>query len=110
MAQKCMEEKLKTFDQEILGIRAKLHKLPSIEENLMSLAKSMRLGLQAKKQQQSLLKYIEGNVKEKSTMIGGVTESASKGPMMESTIEGESTSMKEIEIKGKTSKGESEEN
>ncbi|TYK04845.1 retrotransposon protein [Cucumis melo var. makuwa] len=43
-------------------------------------------------------------------MIGGITELTSKGPAMESTIEGGSASKKEIRIKGKTSKDEIEEN
>ncbi|KAA0066246.1 putative mitochondrial protein [Cucumis melo var. makuwa] len=39
MAQKCIEEKLEMFDQEISEIRVELHKLPTIEENRMSFAK-----------------------------------------------------------------------
>ena len=111
MAQKCIEEKLKMFDQEISGIQAELHKLPTIEENLMSLAKSIeRLGMQAEKQHQLLLKYVESMAKEKSTMSEGVTESASQGSAMAKTIEEGSTPMKEIGSEGRTTKIEIEEN
>ena len=34
MAQKRIEEKLETIDQEILGIRVELHGLPSIKEDI----------------------------------------------------------------------------
>ncbi|KAA0055016.1 uncharacterized protein E6C27_scaffold43052G001700 [Cucumis melo var. makuwa] len=44
MAQKRIEEKLETFDQEISGIRVELYKLLEIEENLLSLAKSIKTG------------------------------------------------------------------
>ncbi|KAA0038326.1 Exosome complex component CSL4 [Cucumis melo var. makuwa] len=99
------------FDQEISGIQAELHKLPTIEENLMSLAKSIeRLGMQAEKQHQLLLKYVESMAKEKSTMSEGVTESASQGSAMAKTIEEGSTPMKEIGSEGRTTKIEIEEN
>lgn len=68
MAHKRIEEKLETFDQEITGIQTKLHKLPTIEENLVSSAKSIeRLGIQAEKQQ-LLLKYVESAAKGKSVI------------------------------------------
>ncbi|KAA0045921.1 uncharacterized protein E6C27_scaffold243G004600 [Cucumis melo var. makuwa] len=60
MAQKRIEEKLETVDQEISGIRAELHGLPSIKEDISSLAKSIeRLGVQAEQQQQTFMKYID---------------------------------------------------
>ena len=72
MAQKRIEEKLEMVDQEISCIRAELHDLPTIKENMSSLAKSIeRLGVQAEKQQQqpeTLLKYIEEMIKGKTTM------------------------------------------
>ena len=44
--QKRIEEKLETVDQEILSIRAELHELPTIKEDISSLARSIeRLGL-----------------------------------------------------------------
>ncbi|KAA0031985.1 ty3-gypsy retrotransposon protein [Cucumis melo var. makuwa] len=72
MAQKRIEEKLITVHQEISGIRAELHESTTIKEDISSLAKSIeRLGVQAEKQQQqqqTLLKYIEGMTKGKTTM------------------------------------------
>ena len=70
MAQKRIEEKLETVDQEISGIRAELHGLPSIKEDISLLAKSIeRLGVQAEQQQQqqqTFMKYIEGMTKGKT--------------------------------------------
>ena len=72
MAQKRTEEKMETVDQEISGIQAELHDLPTIKENISSLAKSIeRLGVQTEKQQQqqqTLLKYIEAMIKGKTTI------------------------------------------
>ncbi|KAA0031986.1 Transposon Ty3-I Gag-Pol polyprotein [Cucumis melo var. makuwa] len=72
MAQKRIEEKLKTVDQEISGIRAELHGLPSIREDFSSLAKSVeRQGVQAEQQQQqqqTFMKYIEAMIKGKTTI------------------------------------------
>ena len=69
-----------------------LHKLPTIDENLTSMAKSIeRLGIQAEKQQQQqqlMLKYMEGLMKEKSTLLGGQEGSSSKEPMIDSLIDG----------------------
>ncbi|KAA0054161.1 uncharacterized protein E6C27_scaffold131G00900 [Cucumis melo var. makuwa] len=113
MAQKRIEEKLEAFDQDISEIRVELHKLPTIEENLSSTAKSIeRLGIQAEKQQQQqqlLLKYIEGMVKEKSTMIEGIEGSSSKGRPVESVLEGSDATMKDTKLEVKMSKIEEEE-
>ncbi|KAA0058396.1 uncharacterized protein E6C27_scaffold409G001040 [Cucumis melo var. makuwa] len=52
MPQKRIEEKLETIDQEISGIQAELHELPTIKEDISSLAKSTeKQGVQAEKQQ-----------------------------------------------------------
>ncbi|TYK03419.1 transposon Tf2-1 polyprotein isoform X1 [Cucumis melo var. makuwa] len=67
---KQIEEKLETVDQEISGIRAELHGLPSIREDISSLAKSIeRQGVQAEQpqQQQTFMKYIEAMIKGKTT-------------------------------------------
>ncbi|KAA0045927.1 transposon Tf2-1 polyprotein isoform X1 [Cucumis melo var. makuwa] len=62
-------KKLEKFDQEIAGIRVELHKLPVTEEDFLSSKKSIeRLEIQAEKQQQLLLKYVEGMMMEISTL------------------------------------------
>ncbi|KAA0036963.1 DNA-directed RNA polymerase III subunit 1 [Cucumis melo var. makuwa] len=69
MAQKRIEEKLETVDQEISSIRAELHGSLSIKEEILSLAKSIeRLGVLAEQQQQTFMKYIEAMIKGKTTM------------------------------------------
>ncbi|KAA0054239.1 histone-lysine N-methyltransferase ASHR1 isoform X3 [Cucumis melo var. makuwa] len=81
-----------------------------IEENLLSVAKSIeRLVIQAEKQQQ-LLKCLEGIAKEKSTIFGGVEEWSSRGSTIESIIEGGCMTLKEIKIEGKMNKSEGDEN
>ena len=83
-----------------------MHKLPAIEENLMSLEKSIeRLEMQAEKQQQLLLKYVESTAKEKSVMNEGVTESVSHGSAMK-TMEEESSLVKEIKSEARVKKTE----
>ena len=70
MAQKRSEEKLEMVDQEISGIRAELHGLPSIKEDISSLAKRIgRLGVQAEQQQQQQQTFmnIMGMIKGKTT-------------------------------------------
>ncbi|KAA0056362.1 histone-lysine N-methyltransferase ASHR1 isoform X1 [Cucumis melo var. makuwa] len=100
MVHKQIEEKLEIFDQEISGMRTKLHKSLAIEVNLMSLSKSIdRLVMQAKKEHQSLLKYVESKAKEKSMMSEGLIVYVSQGSVMtKATKEGNSL-MKKSEVK-----------
>lgn len=52
MAQRKFDERMEAMDQEVSEIRAKIQKLPVIEETLASLSKSIkRLGVQTEKQQ-----------------------------------------------------------
>ena len=114
MAQKRIEEKLEMVDQEISGIRAELHDLPTIKENMSSLAKSIeRLGVQAEKQQQqpeTLLKYIEGMIKEKTTMEEVLEGSSSKVDSMvdvsDWTMMGGKSEEKHTKLEGEDSAGD----
>lgn len=70
-----------------------------IEENISSIVKSIeRLGLHLKKQR--LLNYIEGMVKEKSTMIEGKEGSSIKGKSIKSMIDGSNSIVKEVKNGG----------
>ena len=114
MAQKRIEEKLEMVDQEISGIRAELHDLPTIKENMSSLAKSIeRLGVQAEKQQQqpeTLLKYIEGMIKEKTTIEEVLEGSSSKVDSMvnvcDSTMMGGKSEEKHTKLEVEYSAGD----
>uniref|UniRef100_A0A9I9DS40 Uncharacterized protein n=1 Tax=Cucumis melo TaxID=3656 RepID=A0A9I9DS40_CUCME len=98
MAHKQIEEKIEALDQKISGIRVELHIIPTIKENLSLMTKRIeRMGIQAEKQQQQqqlLLKYVKGMVKEKSVMTEGMEGSSSKGRSIECILEGGDTSMK----------------
>uniref|UniRef100_A0A9I9EIB6 Uncharacterized protein n=1 Tax=Cucumis melo TaxID=3656 RepID=A0A9I9EIB6_CUCME len=64
MEQMQIEEKLEAFEQEVIGMKKELSKIPAIEENLRSLTKSLQLlRIQAEKNQQLLLQCIETMVK-----------------------------------------------
>ena len=95
MVQKQIEEKLEVFDQEISNIRVELHKLPMIEENLVSLVKSIeRLEFRVEKLM-------------KSTVGEGLSNRTST---TESTIEGGGMMMKEIKNEGKANEFKGDEN
>ncbi|KAA0040878.1 transposon Tf2-1 polyprotein isoform X1 [Cucumis melo var. makuwa] len=100
MEQTQIEEKLEAFEQEVIGMKKELSKIPAIEENLRSLTKSLRLlRIQAEKNQQLLLQCVETMVKEKSivseqTVSERITTNL---PVMKSIVEGGSTPMKRIE-------------
>ena len=67
MVQTRIEERMESFEQEIAGIKKELMKMPVIETTLIELSKSMEMmRLQAKKQQQAILSYMEANAKEQS--------------------------------------------
>ena len=98
------------FDQEILGIRMELHKLPTIEENFTSLAKSIEiLEMQAEKQQ-LLLKYVENTSKEKSAMSEGIIGFRGQGSTMTKMMEEGSTPIKEIGSERRSKKIEIKDN
>ncbi|KAA0052094.1 transposon Tf2-1 polyprotein isoform X1 [Cucumis melo var. makuwa] len=89
---------METFDQEIVGTRVELHKLPATEENLALLAKSIeRLEVQVEMQQQLLMMYVEGVMKGRPITLGG---SSNKGKSIKSNVEGGETSMNEIKSGG----------
>ena len=58
-----------------------------------------RLDIQLEKQ--LLLKCIKGIAKDNSTIFGRIEGSSSKGPTIESIIEGGGTTLKEIKVEGK---------
>ncbi|KAL0533232.1 hypothetical protein IC582_030448 [Cucumis melo] len=79
MVQTRIEERLECIDQEIVGMKKELSKVPAIEVSLNEIAKSIELmRLQSEKQQQLLFTIIETNTLERSTMSGIVTEAAAK--------------------------------
>uniref|UniRef100_A0A9I9DJ77 Uncharacterized protein n=1 Tax=Cucumis melo TaxID=3656 RepID=A0A9I9DJ77_CUCME len=103
MEHKRIEEKLEEFDQEIAEIQLEFHKLPTIEEKLLSMMKSIeRLEIQGNKQQQLLLKYVEGIMKKRSTLLRGMEESLSKEQSIERIVKGGGAMMKGIKIDEKT--------
>ncbi|TYK29109.1 ty3-gypsy retrotransposon protein [Cucumis melo var. makuwa] len=66
----------------MLGMRSELNKLPAIEEKLMALTKNIEhLGVQAEKQQQFMLRFMETTVKERSMMSERITESNMRDSM-----------------------------
>ena len=66
----------------MLGMRSELNKLPAIEEKLMALTKNIEhLGVQAEKQQQFMLRFMETTVKERSMMSERITESKMRDSM-----------------------------
>ncbi|KAA0036966.1 histone-lysine N-methyltransferase ASHR1 isoform X1 [Cucumis melo var. makuwa] len=112
MEQTQIEEKLEAFEQEVIGMKKELSKIPAIEENLRSLTKSLRLlRIQAEKNQQLLLQCVETMVKEKSivseqTVSERITTNL---PVMKSIVEGGSTPMKRIETEEQRKEIETEE-
>ncbi|KAA0047746.1 transposon Tf2-1 polyprotein isoform X1 [Cucumis melo var. makuwa] len=95
MEQMQIEEKLEAFEQEVIGMKKELSKIPAIEENLRSLTKSLqRLRIQTEENQQLFLQYVETTVKEKSTVSERI---ATNLPVIKSIVEGGSTPMKRIE-------------
>ncbi|KAA0052318.1 transposon Tf2-1 polyprotein isoform X1 [Cucumis melo var. makuwa] len=112
MEQTQIEEKLEAFEQEVIGMKKELSKIPAIEENLRSLTKSLRLlRIQAEKNQQLLLQCVETMVKEKlivseQTVSERITTNL---PVMKSIVEGGSTPMKRIETEEQRKEIETEE-
>ena len=112
MEQTQIEEKLEAFEQEVIGMKKELSKIPAIEENLRSLTKSLQLlRIQAEKNQQLLLQCVETMVKEKSivseqTVSERITTNL---PVMKSIVEGGSTPMKRIETEEQRKEIETEE-
>uniref|UniRef100_A0A9I9E089 Uncharacterized protein n=1 Tax=Cucumis melo TaxID=3656 RepID=A0A9I9E089_CUCME len=105
MEQTQIEEKLEAFEQEVIGMKKELSKIPAIEENLRSLTKSLRLlRIQAEKNQQLLLQCVETMVKEKS-----IVSEQTNLPVMKSIVEGGSTPMKRIETEEQRKEIETEE-
>ncbi|KAA0034971.1 histone-lysine N-methyltransferase ASHR1 isoform X3 [Cucumis melo var. makuwa] len=95
MEQTQIEEKLEAFEQEVIGMKKELSKIPAIEENMRSLTKNLQLlRIQAEKNQQLLLQCVETMVKEKSIVSERITMNL---PMMKSIVEGGSTPMERIE-------------
>ncbi|KAA0060286.1 transposon Tf2-1 polyprotein isoform X1 [Cucumis melo var. makuwa] len=112
MEQMHIEEKLEAFEQEVIGMKKELSKIPAIEENLRSLTKSLQLlRIQAEKNQQLLLQCVEIMVKEKSivseqTVSERITTNL---PVMKSIVEEGSTPMKRIETEEQRKEIETEE-
>ena len=109
MAQKQIEEKLETVDQEISGIRTELHDLPTIKEDISSLAKRIEgLGVQAEKQQQQQQTLL--NDQGKTTMEEVPEGSSSKIDSMvdvsESMMMEEKSDEKHTKLEGEDSAGD----
>ncbi|KAA0032329.1 histone-lysine N-methyltransferase ASHR1 isoform X1 [Cucumis melo var. makuwa] len=60
MVQTRIEERMELIDQEIVGIKKEMSKIPVIELNLTETTKNLELmQLQSKKQQQAILRFME---------------------------------------------------
>ena len=60
-----MEERLKAYDQEMLGMKLEISKLPAIEEKLtMTMTKMEILSVQTEKTKQMMMMFMESIAKE----------------------------------------------
>lgn len=72
-----MEERLKAYDQEMLGMKLEISKLPAIEEKLtMTMTKMEILSVQTEKTKQMMMMFMESIAKEWSAMSDKVVESS----------------------------------
>ncbi|KAA0032599.1 peroxidase 64 [Cucumis melo var. makuwa] len=102
MVQTRIEERLEMIDQEIVGMKREISKMPTIEISLSEISKNLELmRLQLEKQQQMLLTMMETNVQERSAMkektIGTPTQNAENNKRKEN----EASSSKTEESKRK---------
>ena len=77
MVQTRIKERLEAHDQELIGIKKELSKLPAMEEKLTSISKNMEvLQAQSEKTHQMMLFFMELIAKERSVASGKTVESA----------------------------------
>ncbi|TYK16772.1 Transposon Ty3-G Gag-Pol polyprotein [Cucumis melo var. makuwa] len=111
MVQTIIEERMESFEQEIVRIKKELMKMPVIESTLIEITKNMEMmRLQSEKQQQAILSYMEANAKERAMAGERMNESDIQNSLATKSKDGKVSSSHDIGETSAERKADSDEN